>query len=260
MENGEHKEIDADWQMRRESRVVMNCLFRRKTRIKFGLLEQLIPSSSLARPPKTYHCKLLLLGKTGVGKTSTVSKLSGRIVPKTHVETLGIQTTLMHWPAKIANSNSEDIVVLELEFWDTGDKFSRKFDHIIPSMLASTNTIAFFFSFTDRNSWTDLPKVIEKAKLDGKIDTHLKVVVGTKTDSTEIKVTRKEITAFEKEHGIHVVTIGNVHTAPLVNGSPDGQSELSDIAPLLNGLTELVMNHQIANHKQTEETPASTYD
>ena len=46
-------------------------------------------------------CKLFLVGKAGVGKTSTVARLSGRDVPPNHEETLGIHTTNIYWPVKV---------------------------------------------------------------------------------------------------------------------------------------------------------------
>lgn len=238
------KEIDKNWQMRRESRFIMNCMFRRKARIQFGLLERLNPGSSLAKAPTMYHCRLLLYGGAGVGKTSTACKLCGRAVPKAHVETLGIQTSVTYWPAKVINPVAEEIVLLKLEMWDNGEKSLRKFEHILPSMLASTNTIAFFFSYTDRSSWMDLPGIIEQANLAGKTDSHLKVVVGTKADSATIKVTQEEIVMFEKKYNICVLSIANSNKVFLADGLPDGLLELSDITPFLNKLTELVIDHQ----------------
>ena len=240
-----HISVDKDWQIRRESRVIMNCLFRRRARIQFGLLEHLNPTSPLAKTPTKHNCKILLYGKAGVGKTSTVLKLSGRVIPKTHIETLGIQTSVTYWPAKL--TNSEEIVLLNLEFWDTGEKALRKFDHILPSMISSTNTIAFFFSYTDHNSWNELPNIIEQAIMTRKIDSHLKIVIGTKMDSSSPKITPEEVKEFEKKNNINVLSISNINQVLLTNGWPDGLLELSDIAPFLNKLTELVINHQTIN-------------
>ena len=238
--------VDGTWQTRRESRVIMNCMFRRKARIQFGLLESLTPASSLAKIPTTYHCRLLLYGKAGVGKTSTASKLCGRLVPKTHVETLGIHTSVTYWPAKLTNppTTLDQIVLLQLEMWDTGERTLRKYEHVLPSMLSSTNTIAFFFSYTDRSSWKELPGIIEQAKLAGKTGSHLKIVVGTRLDSAQVKVTREEIVAFEKKHDIRVLSVANVNRVLLPVGWPDGVLELPDIMSFLNELTELVMDHQ----------------
>ncbi len=239
------KMIDKDWQIRRESRVIMNCLFRRKARIQFGLMEHLNPSSPLAKTPTKHNCRILLYGKGGIGKTSTVLKLCGKLIPKTHIETLGIQTTVTYWPAK--QIDSEDIVLLSLEFWDTGEKALRKFDHILPSMLSATNTIAFFFSYTDRNSWNELPNIIEQAVITGKIDSHLMIAIGTKMEYISPKITPEEIREFEKKHNVPVLSISNVNRVLLTNGLPDGLIELSDIAPFMNKLTELVINHQITH-------------
>lgn len=52
----------------------------------------------------TVKCKLFLVGKAGVGKTSTVARLSGRDVPPNHEETLGIHTTNIYWPVKVSTA------------------------------------------------------------------------------------------------------------------------------------------------------------
>lgn len=49
-------------------------------------------------------CKLFLVGKAGVGKTSTVARMSGRDVPPNHEETLGIHTTNIYWPVKVSSA------------------------------------------------------------------------------------------------------------------------------------------------------------
>ena len=51
-------------------------------------------SGLLERPPLSPHVeeasyKLFIAGKSGVGKTATVTKLTGNELPKTHCETPG---------------------------------------------------------------------------------------------------------------------------------------------------------------------------
>ena len=239
--------VEKDWQLSREARRFINCLFRRKARIQFGFLEQPEVPVSLnfsSRKPQIYFCRLLLYGKAGVGKTSTVLKLSGQPVPQTHQETIGIQTTRTYWPAKLAACDKEEIVLLHLELWDTGEKAVRKFEHTLPSMLSSTNAIAFFFSYTDRSSWNELPGIIQQATNGGKIDSHLKIVVGTRHDSDKPVVTQEDIDTFQRDHHIQVLSIGNINRTLMANGWPDGQQELVDIVHFLNTLTELVIFHQ----------------
>ena len=72
----------------------------------------------------------------------------------------------------------------------------------------------------------------------------MKVVIATRVDSTQHKVTQEEVELFEREHNIKVLSIGNVNRTLLSNGWPDGQIELVDIANMLNRLTELVIHHQ----------------
>ena len=68
-----------------------------------GLLERPILPASTAVEDVNY--KLAVVGKAGVGKTSTIAHLSGRPVPEGHCETAGREGRLEHYnPAKVLNT------------------------------------------------------------------------------------------------------------------------------------------------------------
>ena len=103
------------------------------------------------------------MGKAGVGKTSTVTRLSGRDVPPNHEETLGIHTTNVYWPVKVSSGlldgymynlyqfrETGEVSMYNLEMWDTGERYLHKFDYILPACVKNCDAILFFFSITDR--------------------------------------------------------------------------------------------------------------
>lgn len=234
--------VVKDWQLTREARTYLNGLYKRKKRVQFGLLEHPAIISPLLRKSPVHTSKIFLYGKAGIGKTSTVMKLAGLPVPQSHQETLGIQTTNIYWPLKM-REDSPVVDLLQVELWDTGERTMRKFEHILPTCLSSTNSIAFFFSYNDRSSWDELPDIITQAIATGKINSHLKIVIATKTDTSEHKVKQEEVDQFEKSYHIKIIPISNVK---LLNSdsSLDGQRELSDICTPLNTLSELILNHE----------------
>ncbi|NWV36414.1 CPLN2 protein, partial [Grantiella picta] len=79
-----------------------------------GLLERPALPPALAVPTVTY--KLFLAGKSGVGKTALVAWLGGTPVPPAHHETLGIEATMLFWPAKPRSSARP--VLFQLHLWD----------------------------------------------------------------------------------------------------------------------------------------------
>ena len=96
----------------------------------FGLLEK--PSVPPSFNPLFY--KLALIGKSGVGKTALVCLLSNQreIVSSSQIppgETPGVRVTTVFWPAKI---NRAQIYLFHLDFWDSGETATKKYNHILP--------------------------------------------------------------------------------------------------------------------------------
>ncbi|GFN94996.1 rem2- and rab-like small GTPase 1 [Plakobranchus ocellatus] len=140
----------------------------------YGLLERpILPASTAV---EDVHYKLAVVGKGGVGKTSTIAFLSGRPVPESHCETAGIQTTRMYWPVKIAHLNKA--VLMNLTLWDTGEIAIKKFDHILPACKSGVDGILFLFSFVDKGSWEEIPHLLSRFTDPG--DKLAKIVIGTK--------------------------------------------------------------------------------
>ena len=71
------------------------------------------------------------MGKGGVGKTSLVSYLSGKpdwTSPHHQGETPGLRATSIYWPAKVQTQ----LVLFQLDLWDSGETASKKYGHILP--------------------------------------------------------------------------------------------------------------------------------
>lgn len=78
--------------------------------------------------------KLAVIGKSGVGKTALVCLLSNQkdLVASSQIppgETPGVRVTTIYWPAKI---NRSHIFLFQLDFWDSGETASKKYNHILP--------------------------------------------------------------------------------------------------------------------------------
>lgn len=249
----------ADWQVTKEARVFTGSLLSNKKRRQFGLLDNPLGDSPvLARLP-VYSCKLLLLGKAGVGKTSTVQKLCGRPVPQNYQETLGVQTSTVYWPVKLSKPSpfgggaKKNIALLHLELWDSAERVlqSQGFERIVSSGPNSVNAVAFLFSFTNRRSWEELPEIVLNTQ--HRLESCLKVVIGTRADAVTREVTQSEVANFQSLYGVRVLSIGNVDGPLLSDGvTPDGQAGLTDIAPLLNTLVELVLEQVWGQQRQKE--------
>nr|XP_006820455.1 PREDICTED: REM2- and Rab-like small GTPase 1-like isoform X3 [Saccoglossus kowalevskii] len=225
--------VHDDWHKTPEGKIYFSSVLRNNRRKTFGLLER--PSLSPQHTPDTLTYKVFLCGKAGVGKTATVSKLMGVNVPPVHCETPGILTSVLYWPAKIADR----IHMFRFHFWDAGEQALKKFDHILPACMEKVDAVLFLFSFTDHPSFDDLAN--QMSRISSTDDGALKVVVGTKYDQyAHSEITSRELQDFEHQHKVPILKVKNINKARLNDSekSPDGRVELDDVAPFLNCLAE----------------------
>lgn len=228
--------IQFKWQETAEGREFLGGILHRNRRKIFGLLEA--PSLPPQLAIETVSYKIILTGKPAVGKTSTVAKLLGQEIPGIHVETPGIQTSVVYWPAKL--KESQKVVMFKFQFWDCGEHAIRKYDHLLPALKDKADAALFLFSFTDRGSFDDLPNQINRI-LDEE-DKILPIAVATRLDQIlNSDFTEQEIREFEEQWQVPVLRIANVTGRRLADGrSLDGKAGVVDVAPFLNSLAELL--------------------
>ncbi|RMX38062.1 hypothetical protein pdam_00003093 [Pocillopora damicornis] len=207
--------VQFKWQETPEGREFLGGILHRNKRKSFGLLEA--PSLPPQLPVENVSYKIFLTGKPAVGKTSTVAKLLGQEISSYHVETPGIQTSVIYWPAKL--KENQKVVMFKLQFWDCGEHAIRKYDHQLPALKEKADAALFLFSFTDRGSFDDLPNQI------------------LNSDFTE-----QEIREFEEQWQVPVLRIANVTGKRLADSRTlDGRAGVMEVAPFLNSLVELLL-------------------
>eukprot|EP00117_Sycon_ciliatum_P037769 scpid59623/ scgid28176/ REM2- and Rab-like small GTPase 1 len=244
--------LEPNWQDSADAGHYLSLLLRGNQRRQFGLLEEPAHGQSGACVLKY---KILLWGKAGVGKTSTVAKLCGLKVPPLHYETPGVRVTSTYWPAKLEKQGK--VVFFRFEFWDVGDKACAKFDHMLPACKDKADAVMFLFSFTDRASFEDLPN--QMSQLLPKDSNVLKLVVGTRFDLiSRSDVTEAELRVFAQQFDIPVLRIRNVVTRPAATGghAVDGRASLHEIAPLMNTVGEFLLerDQRMANPRSAATT------
>lgn len=218
--------LNHDWYRSQDGREIISSLLQRNssTRKTFGLLEK--PNVPTQVEEVTY--KVFLVGKSGVGKTSTVAKLSGNQIPISHSETAGIQTTTVYWPGKIQQFNK--IIMFKLQFWDAGEGSLKKFDHVQPACLDKLDCMMYLFSFVDKSSFDDIPH--NMGRFSGPKDNTCKIIMGTKFDQhAHTEITQRDIRDFEQNWKIPILKIRNIP-------DNDGKTDFNDVAQILNIVCE----------------------
>jgi len=196
--------LDLDWYKTPEGQGVLTHLIDQTTghRKIYGLLE--LPNV----PPtiKYLSYKLFLSGKSGSGKTSLVSYLSGRpnwtAAPNHQVETPGIRVSKVYWPAKVQNQ----LVLFALDLWDSGDASSRKYGHIQPVCREGAIGGLFIFSFIDKSSYTET-----RSQLANVLHSNsgvCPIVIGMKYGSlNDAQVSQSDVVELEQEFNVTVLRI-----------------------------------------------------
>lgn len=156
-------------------------------------------SAQLINP---YVVKCVLLGNPSIGKSTLLNVLTTGRFDNQYEATVGIDfgTKLITLP----DYNNQQI---KLQIWDTAGQ--EKFHGIIKSYLRDVYIAFLVFDLTDRNSWDGMVKWKKELENYIKYDQiPLIVLVGTKSDLKDQKVTLSEIKFRSEEWGCdyHIVS------------------------------------------------------
>ncbi|KAK7481381.1 hypothetical protein BaRGS_00027337 [Batillaria attramentaria] len=200
--------LDFGWLRTNEAGTqLLTCLQQRDGgRLRqYGLLEHPHIPSHMHLEEVTY--KVMVVGKAGVGKTSTVARLTGSEVPLTHNETPGLQTSTVYWPGRIQHLGKN--VLFNIQLFDAGDAALKRYDHILPACKDRVDAILFLFSF----------------------DLH-----------AHSEVTQRDIRDLESNWQVPVLQIRNLHSA---HQSETIAGAINDISPVLNTLCEHLWHRDV---------------
>ena len=139
-----------------------------------------------------YLLKLLLIGDSGVGKSSIVSVYTENRFISTHLSTIGIDF-------KIKNIDI-DGTKIKLQIWDTAGQ--ERFRTITTSYFRGAQGILLVYDVTDRRSFESIRNWI--SQIQQHADVHVnKILVGNKCDMLDEKVvSTEEGEKLAKEFGI----------------------------------------------------------
>ena len=159
--------------------------------------------------------KLLLIGNSGVGKTSLLLRYVDDTFSTTFITTIGIDFRI-----KTIDINGKRV---KLQIWDTAGQ--ERFRTIAVSYYRGAMGILVVFDVTNRSSFTNLSEWLEHIKTYAQADIE-KVLVGNKCDLTEQRtVTEDEAKEYAKTLGV-----------PLLQTSSKAGTNISEIFELLASL------------------------
>jgi small GTP-binding protein len=144
------------------------------------------------------NIKLLLLGDSGVGKTSLMMRFSEQTFSSTFVSTVGID--FKYKMVTIDAPGSSKPVTVRLELWDTAGQ--ERFKSITTSYLRGAQGILVCYDITDRKTFQRVDAWMHDIQQYAELSVTL-VLVGTKTDlEAQRAVMKEEGQALAEAHGI----------------------------------------------------------
>ena len=104
--------------------------------------------------------KILILGDSGVGKTSMLLKYVDNFFPQTHIATIGVE-----FKTKIITKGKYKIT---LNIWDTAGQ--ERFKSITRGLYQGATGIIFVYDITKRETFSGVKNWIKDAEGYGKFD------------------------------------------------------------------------------------------
>ena len=139
-----------------------------------------------------YLFKILLTGKSGVGKTAIMNRFVDDLFFESHIATIGVDFKI--------RTLEQDSKIIKMQIWDTAGQ--ERFRTIVSSYYRGAHAIFLVFDITDEDSFMSLEGWLKEArKFCG--DHVLISLIGNKADlEGRRQVSTEEATAFAARHGM----------------------------------------------------------
>ena len=139
---------------------------------------------------KEISLKLVLIGDTGVGKTSILTQFCDNKFDKNVVTTSGIE-----FKTKTICKNGFNI---KMQIWDTSGE--ERFRSITPNYFHSSDGLLFVFDITNEESLKTIDYFMKFSDNCSKKNKLIKIIIGNKRDQKERKINQDKIDEFLKKY------------------------------------------------------------
>lgn len=140
-----------------------------------------------------YIFKIILIGDSGVGKTSLMTRFTDKCYEESSLTTIGVDFKI--------KTIDIDGAKVKLQIWDTAGQ--EKFRAIVSNYYRGAQGILLVFDMLNRKSFTSLSDWLGELEKKGALNTADIMILGNKIDSKEqIDVFDEEIQSFLSRNNI----------------------------------------------------------
>lgn len=190
--------------------------------------------------------KILIIGDSGVGKTSILNRFSTDTFNESFISTIGVDFKI-----KKINVNGTDV---KLQVWDTAGQ--ERFRTITSSYYRGAHGIIIVFDVSDRESFLNVDhwiKEIDSFCVNRNIQ---KILIGNKID-LERKVTHEEANYMALKYGITYLEVSSKfpNTSLDSNTSSSIDLDYSPIDNIFKILVDDIINNRVSAHTFRDDGP-----
>ncbi len=141
--------------------------------------------------------KFILIGNSGVGKTSIFRKLSTGEFHEKNISTIGIEKKSLDVSIEIDKDGKKEKKTFNISFFDTAGQ--EKFRAVTLSYYKETDGILLLYDITDRKSFDNVSIWVDSIKeaIEGNESKYAIILIGNKLDLVEEEKKERQVTEEE---------------------------------------------------------------
>ena len=141
--------------------------------------------------------KFILIGNSGVGKTSIFRKLSTGEFHEKNISTIGIEKKSLDVNIDIDKDGKKEKKTFNISFFDTAGQ--EKFRAVTLSYYKETDGILLLYDITDRKSFDNVSIWVDSIKeaIEGNESKYAIILIGNKLDLVEEEKKERQVTEEE---------------------------------------------------------------
>ena len=141
--------------------------------------------------------KFILIGNSGVGKTSIFRKLSTGEFHEKNISTIGIEKKSLDVSIDIDKDGKKEKKTFNISFFDTAGQ--EKFRAVTLSYYKETDGILLLYDITDRKSFDNVSIWVDSIKeaIEGNESKYAIILIGNKLDLVEEEKKERQVTEEE---------------------------------------------------------------